>query len=72
MIKLAYVNYEQIEYVRDMERERLRYIGEGRCYDCDRVVIGEAGGTLAGMLICADCAEQWTKDIDVALQSVEP
>lgn len=57
MIRLVYADQEQLDYEQQMERERLRYIGEGRCYECDRIVIGEAGGVLAGMLICVECAE---------------
>lgn len=56
-MKLVYVDREQLNYEREMERFRLRMIGEGRCCTCERIVV-TAGGVLAGMLVCKDCAEE--------------
>lgn len=68
-LKLAYVNPDQSDLTREMEQERARYLGSGRCYECDKFVI-EAGGTLAGMLICAECADGWCRDAE-GIESTE-
>lgn len=57
MIAVAYVDRDQLEYERGMERWRERMLGEGRCAACEQVV-EVAGTTLAGMLVCVECAEQ--------------
>lgn len=69
-MRLVYVNLalveadrEQREYEHGMDLERAKYLAEGRCYDCDKIVL-EAGGTLAGMLICVDCAEKELAQIE--------
>lgn len=69
-MKLVYIDREQLEYERHMQAERQRYIGEGRCYECDHIV-DTAGGILAGMLICAECAEKWTADCERLEQEIQ-
>lgn len=62
-MRLVYVDREQLAFERQLEAERRRYLGEGRCYYCDQIATA-AGGVLAGMLVCVPCADKEQRDLE--------
>lgn len=64
-VRLVFVNREWLGANRELERERQRYLGNGRCYNCDGPVDpGEGCSVLAGMLMCAKCCGIGPDDFD--------